>query len=77
MPRSFGSLQVAADEATLSQIFAGQHTMIDFVAGRQLGCHVGDFVLRHFGSAPLRKARSRSRAGPAGTVPAAAAQVKG
>ena len=50
--RSFGSFQAAANEATLSRIFAGQHTMIDLVAGQQLGRHVAGFVLRHLGSAP-------------------------
>jgi len=49
--RSFGSFQAAANEATLSRLFAGQHTMIDLVAGQQLGRHVGDFVLGHFGPA--------------------------
>jgi membrane-associated phospholipid phosphatase len=50
--RSFGSFQAAADEATLSRIFAGQHTMIDLVAGQQLGHQVAAFVLGHLGSAP-------------------------
>ena len=50
--RSFGSFQAAANEATLSRIFAGQHTMIDLVAGQQLGRQVGDYVLGHLGSAP-------------------------
>jgi membrane-associated phospholipid phosphatase len=50
--RSFGSFQAAANEATLSRIFAGQHTMIDLVAGQQLGRQVGNFVLGHLGSAP-------------------------
>jgi hypothetical protein len=42
----------AAREAALSRIFAGQYTMIGLVADRQLGRHVGGFVLGHFGSAP-------------------------
>jgi membrane-associated phospholipid phosphatase len=50
--RSFGSFQAAAGEATLSRIFAGQHTMIDLVAGQQLGRKVAEFVLGHLGSAP-------------------------
>jgi len=50
--RAFGSFQAAANEATLSRLFAGQHTMIDLVAGQQLGRHVGDLVLDHFGPAP-------------------------
>ena len=50
--RIFGSLQAAANEATLSRIFAGQHTMIDLVAGQRLGGHVAEFVLDQLGSAP-------------------------
>jgi hypothetical protein len=50
--RTFNSFQAAANEATLSRIFAGQHTMIDLVAGQQLGSHVADFVLHHLRSAP-------------------------
>ncbi len=50
--RSFGSFQAAASEATLSRIFAGQHTMTDLVAGQQLGREVARFVLGHLGSAP-------------------------
>jgi membrane-associated phospholipid phosphatase len=50
--RSFGSFQAAAHEATLSRIFAGQHTMIDLVAGQRLGRQVAEFVLGHLGSAP-------------------------
>jgi membrane-associated phospholipid phosphatase len=50
--RTFGNFQAAANEATLSRLFAGQHTMIDLVAGQHLGRHVGDFVLDHLGPAP-------------------------
>jgi membrane-associated phospholipid phosphatase len=50
--RSFGSFQAAADEATLSRLFAGQHTMIDLVAGQHLGHQVAQFVLNHLESAP-------------------------
>jgi membrane-associated phospholipid phosphatase len=50
--RTFGSFQAAANEATLSRLFAGQHTMIDLVAGQKLGRQVGNFVLGHLGSAP-------------------------
>ena len=50
--RTFGSFQAAANEATLSRIFAGQHTIIDEATGQQLGRHVADFVLHHLGSAP-------------------------
>jgi membrane-associated phospholipid phosphatase len=47
--RTFGSFEAAANDSTLSRLFAGQHTMIDLVAGQQLGRHVGDFVLDHLG----------------------------
>jgi membrane-associated phospholipid phosphatase len=50
--RSFGSFQTAANEATLSRIFAGQHTMIDLVAGQHLGRQVAEFVLGHLGPEP-------------------------
>jgi hypothetical protein len=50
--RTFHSFQAAANEATVSRIFAGQHTIIDLVAGQQLGLHVADFVLHHLRSAP-------------------------
>jgi membrane-associated phospholipid phosphatase len=50
--RSFGSFQAAANEATLSRLFAGQHTMIDLVAGQHLGQQVAQFVLSHLESAP-------------------------
>src|SRR5689334_17871602 len=50
--RSFGSFQAAANEATLSRLFAGQHTMIDLVAGQHLGRQVAQFVLTHLESAP-------------------------
>ena len=50
--RSFGSFQAAADEATLSRLFAGQHTMIDLVAGQHLGHQVAQFALNHLESAP-------------------------
>ena len=50
--RSFGSFQAAANEATLSRLFAGQHTMIDLVAGQHLGHDVAQFALNHLRSAP-------------------------
>jgi hypothetical protein len=50
--RSFDSFQAAADEATLSRLFAGQHTMIDLVAGQHLGRQVAQFVLSNLQSAP-------------------------
>jgi membrane-associated phospholipid phosphatase len=50
--RSFGSFQAAANEAKLSRLFAGQHTMIDLVAGQHLGHQVAQFVISHLESAP-------------------------
>ena len=44
--RSFASLQAAADEAGLSRIFAGQHTILDHHAGQTLGRQVAEFTLR-------------------------------
>ena len=43
--RNFGSFQAAADEAGMSRIFAGQHTVIDVNAGSALGQQVARFVL--------------------------------
>src|SRR5260370_552580 len=34
--RAFGSFQAAANEATLSRLFAGQHTMLHLLPGQQL-----------------------------------------
>jgi membrane-associated phospholipid phosphatase len=50
--RSFDSFQAAANEATLSRLFAGQHTMIDLAAGQHLGQQVAEFALDHLDSAP-------------------------
>jgi hypothetical protein len=46
--RSFASFSAAAEEATLSRIFAGQHFRSDLTSGHQLGRDVADFVLDHF-----------------------------
>jgi hypothetical protein len=51
--RSFDGFQAAANEATLSRIFAGQHTMIDLVAGQHLGRQVAQFVLNHLRKEPV------------------------
>jgi hypothetical protein len=49
--RSFQSFSQAADEASASRIYAGQHFRYDEEAGQALGDQVGDFVagrlLRH------------------------------
>jgi membrane-associated phospholipid phosphatase len=46
--RSFTSFSAAAEEATLSRIFAGVHFRSDLTTGQRLGRQVGDFVLDKF-----------------------------
>jgi hypothetical protein len=46
--RSFTSFSVAAEEATLSRTFAGQHFRFDLTTGHRLGREVADFVLDNF-----------------------------
>jgi hypothetical protein len=43
--RSFTSFSAAAEEATLSRIFAGVHFRSDLTIGQQLGHEVADFVV--------------------------------
>jgi hypothetical protein len=43
--RSFTSFSAAAEEATLSRIFSGQHFRSDLTIGNRLGRDVADFVL--------------------------------
>jgi PAP2 superfamily len=43
--RSFTSFSAAAEEATLSRIFAGVHFRSDLTAGQRLGRQVADFVV--------------------------------
>jgi membrane-associated phospholipid phosphatase len=43
--RSFSTFSGAAQEATLSRIYAGQHFRFDLTAGEQLGAGVAQFVL--------------------------------
>ena len=45
--RSFQSFSQAADEASVSRIYAGQHFRYDEDAGQALGAQVGDFVSTH------------------------------
>jgi hypothetical protein len=47
LSRSFASFSQAADEASVSRIFAGQHFRYDEDAGQTLGAQVADFVLDH------------------------------
>jgi hypothetical protein len=46
--RSFASFSAAAEEATMSRIFAGVHFRNDLTSGHRLGRDVADFVLDHF-----------------------------
>ena len=46
--RSFTSLPAAAQEATMSRIFAGVHFLFDLTSGRRLGDDVADFVVDNF-----------------------------
>jgi membrane-associated phospholipid phosphatase len=46
--RSFASFAAAAEEATLSRIFAGQHFLFDLTTGQRLGSDVADFVVDNF-----------------------------
>ena len=43
--RSFASFPAAAEEATLSRMFAGQHFLFDLTTGQRLGSDVADFVV--------------------------------
>ncbi len=45
--RSFNGFRAAAEEATLSRIFAGQHFRFDLTTGKRLGREVADFVVDH------------------------------
>jgi len=46
--RSFTSFSAAAEEATLSRIFAGVHFRSDLTTGQRLGRQVADFVVDNF-----------------------------
>ena len=46
--RSFESFPGAAEEATLSRIFAGVHFRSDLTTGHALGRQIADFVANHF-----------------------------
>jgi hypothetical protein len=56
--RSFTSINAAAEEATLSRIFGGQHFSFDLTAGQRLGRGVADFVLDNFLTPTHRKDES-------------------
>jgi hypothetical protein len=59
--RSFTSFSAAAEEATLSRIFGGQHFRFDLSTGRRLGRDVADFVLDNFLTPVHRKDESDDR----------------
>jgi PAP2 superfamily len=46
--RSFTSFSAAAEEATLSRIFGGQHFRFDLTTGQRLGREIADFVMDSF-----------------------------
>jgi PAP2 superfamily len=46
--RSFTSLPAAAEEATLSRIFAGVHFLFDLTTGQRLGSDIADFIVDNF-----------------------------
>jgi hypothetical protein len=59
--RSFTSISAAAEEATLSRIFGGQHFRFDLTTGQRLGRDVADFVLDNFLTAAHGKGESDDR----------------
>jgi hypothetical protein len=56
--RSFTSFSAAAEEATLSRIFAGQHFRFDLTTGQRLGREIADFVVDNFLAPRHRKDES-------------------
>jgi PAP2 superfamily len=46
--RSFTSFEAAAEEATLSRIFAGVHFLFDLTTGQRLGSDIADFIVDNF-----------------------------
>jgi len=59
--RSFTSFSSAAEEATLSRIFAGQHFRFDLTTGQRLGREMADFVLDNFLTSVHREDESDDR----------------
>jgi hypothetical protein len=59
--RSFTSFSAAAEEATLSRIFGGQHFRFDLTTGQRLGREIADFVLDNFLTPGQRKGESDDR----------------
>jgi hypothetical protein len=56
--RSFTSFSAAAEEATLSRIFGGQHFRFDLTTGQRLGREVADFVVDNFLTSAHRRDES-------------------
>jgi PAP2 superfamily protein len=56
--RAFRRFSAAAEEATLSRIFAGVHFRFDLTTGQQLGRAVAEFVVEHFLTRPDREEAS-------------------
>ena len=59
--RSFTSISAAAEEATLSRIFGGQHFRFDLTTCQRLGRDVADFVLDNFLTSTHRADESDER----------------
>jgi hypothetical protein len=59
--RSFTSFSSAAEEATLSRIFAGQHFRFDLTTGHRLGREIADSVVDNFLAPVHRKDESDDR----------------
>jgi hypothetical protein len=59
--RSFTSFSAAAEEATLSRTFAGQHFRFDLTTGQRLGRDIADFVLDNFLTPVRRRDESDDR----------------
>ena len=59
--RSFTSFSSAAEEATLSRMFAGQHFRFDLTTGQRLGREIADFALDNFLTPVHRKDESDDR----------------
>jgi hypothetical protein len=58
--RSFKNFSAAAEEATLSRIFAGVHFRSDLTTGQRLGGQVADFVIDNF-LTPVADTRGKHR----------------
>jgi hypothetical protein len=56
--RSFTSISAAAEEATLSRIFGGQHFRTDLTTGQRLGREVADFVVDNLLTSQKRRDES-------------------